>query len=242
MNFPIINVFDEPYEVREMRELSNDEFFEKALRTGKISFTQRQHIIETINNHYEAAHYMLRVAQDNSLESHIDRALENSFSKIMNHMQKTLPNSISTYQSSYPDYDIAAVSNDIKRFGGLLHQGQVLFHGGYCRHEVGETLSIDRPLSTSFCPQIALRNAEWREKAYDADEVNIFVLTVSSTTVKAYVLPLTGKFGHEKEVLISPGITLTVKKKTLVRNDYAVRKSNYPEKSVSAYIIEIDLE
>lgn len=247
MNFPLVNVFESPYEAWDNRQLSPEEVSTRYRETGVLEFCANTNLIARVSNHGEAAHYMLRRAVDNGLEGHIDQHLRNSsdFEEMLNLMPSVVPESIAAYKNTYPAYDLQTVSSDIERFGGRLREGQTFFHGGFCSYEPGETFTIDRPLSTSFCPQVALRNAEWRGKAYEIGEVHLFVLKVASPSVKAFVFPREGDLGNEKEALINPGVRLTVVRKSLVRNDYGVckvdRHLNTIEKQVPAYVIEIDV-
>jgi hypothetical protein len=247
MNLPFINVFEEPYEAWESRQLGHDEILNNLQATGKLELSGKSKLIARITNHRDAAIYMLQHGADNGLEFHINQHLRNSpsFREMLSRMPSNVPASIEEYKNSYPAYNIQRVSNDIENFGQKLHEGQALFHGGFCPNESGEIMIIDRPFSTSFCPQVALRNAEWRGKAYEVGEVHLFVLRVISPTVKAYVFSLEGDLGNEKEILFSSGAKLEVISKTLIRSDYCVCKvddrSNTIKKRVPAYVMEFNI-
>lgn len=247
MNLPLVNVFDDPHEVWESRALSIEEAIVRQKETGVAEFSEKIRLVEKIEDHVGAAHHILRRRADNSLERHVERGLDKTpaFGQMLSMMPPEVPSSIVAYKHSYPSYNLPLVSEDIESFGRCLHEGQILYHGGFCAGELGQTVALDRPLSTSFCPQVALRNAEWRGKAYESGELHLLVLRIMQPSPKAFVFPRDGELGNEKEVLISSSSIMPINKRLPVRNDYKVCKVdidlNHAEKLIPAYVFEVDL-
>jgi hypothetical protein len=121
--------------------------------------------------------------------------------------------------------------------------GQFLFHGGYWAND-SSSFTTPRPFSTSFCPQVALRNAEWKGKAYDAGRVDLMVVRVTQPKTKAYAYSRNGNHGNEKEVVFASGAQLTRVSETWVANipEYKMTSNSRSiEKIVPAYVIEVDI-
>ncbi|MBE3753060.1 hypothetical protein HJ186_23475 [Vibrio parahaemolyticus] len=197
----------------------------------------------SISSHYQAAEHMANKLCDNRLEDHIDTYLSESpvFKEWRDAMPSKTPACLSDFQNKYPNYDQISVDAEINVIGCKLSTGQHLFHGGFwCSSNTSRVLT--EPFSTSFCPQIALRNAEFNGKAYDAGEINLFVLKVVEPTTNVFIFRQknTSK-GHEKEVLFSSGATLTLHKKTLIHSNYPVGKWNFPAKKIPVHVIEVDI-
>ena len=246
MTLQLIDVFETPYQVREYRELTWEERFYQMQHSGMAMYPCESKVIASITNHMDAAIHMLNYKSDNALDSHINYALSssNAFQEIVS-MLNQLPDAIETYKREYELANLDQVSTEVLAFGHNLHDGQILFHGGYFPYEVGDVLITDRPLSTSFCPQIALRNAEWRGKAFDQGEIHLLVLRVMQPSPKAFIFPLDDELGIEKEVLISAHVQLQFISKKLIRNDYRLFKVdsqlNEFRKDGCAYVIEVSV-
>lgn len=244
---PLINVFSNPYESWGTKSVTQEEMKEHYLHTGKLLNFIKTELKAKIENHFHAAVYMLREGVDNGLELHIDSHLDSSpeFQTALNHMPSKCSPSIEAYKQYYPNCDFNSVSTEINTLGVKLHEGQCLFHGGICHEDIGEVTLTKRPLSTSFCPQVALRNAEWMGKAYDEGAVHLFVLEAVKPVTNIYIFPTKGYLSNEKEVLFSSGARLKIKNKRLIRHDYPVCKidSNLNEhrKLVPAYVVEMDI-
>lgn len=246
MNLQLVNVFEEPYEFWETRDLSIDEIMARYKETGVPEFSEKVRLVEKVENHHEAAHYMLRHRVDNALERHVEDGLDGAaFNGMLSMMPSEVPSSIVDYKHNYPNYNLSLISDQIESVGGNLHEGQFLFHGGFCPGDEGQSVALDRPLSSSFCPQVALRNAEWRGKAYESGELHILIIRIVRPSPKAFIFPRGGELGNEKEVLISPRSIMRVMKKIHVTNDYRVCKVdgslNQTEKLVPAYCFEVDV-
>jgi hypothetical protein len=204
VNLPLVDPFIPAYEAWETRPATLEEMSANG-SPGHIKVA----MIARIADAPAAANYMARVAVDNGLSNHIQTALSKNpaYKSWQSAMPTTTPPEISRYQKDYQKSDFPAVSKEINQNGNSLSPGQYLFHGGLWPG--GSSLVTTRPLSTSLCPQVALRNAEHEAKAYDAGRLDLLVLHASNATTKAFVFKRKGtKLGHESEVLLPSGAHL----------------------------------
>ncbi|KLT72981.1 hypothetical protein PL75_05695 [Neisseria arctica] len=237
------------YEVWENRLATHDEIFEhfRLNRNSVLISNIRDQLTEEITSPLEAALYISNKKVDHDLENHIANFLEKSseFKKWQNHMPSRTPKCFTDYQQSYPvsEEQLEEVNACINRINFHLPLGQVLFHGGKWLNQ-NDTMLLEKPLSTTFCPQVALRECTWRGKAYDSGEIGLWVITITSNNIPAFIYRIKGtKMGHEKEVLLPKGITLNIRNK----NDIGIEKARKmidtitpDEKDVPVYVYEID--
>lgn len=204
-----------------------------------------EELIEAINNHSQAASYMLRTKADNGLEFHIDRALAKSadYLHLRQLMPLIVPQSLKDYQCGFTEECITEADKAIKTHGVALAAGQTLFHGGLWK-STGRTLTTSRPFSTSFCPQVAMRNGEWSGKAFNAGRLDLMVVHVARPKTQAYVYSTKGVHGNEKEVVFASGANLTLIDEQHVADITAYKYTDSLEpikKTISAYVLEIEL-
>lgn len=243
---PIVRPFNIPYEAWTTREATIEEMTASA-RAGRLSMTVNDNLVAHVSSEHDAALHMITQCVDNGLEGHIDRALreDSGFRQWLEAMPNVSPFALETYQQAYPPDDFHAVDLAISEHGIALSTGQLLFHGGTIAFPPDGALVTTRPFSTTFCPQVALRSAEWRGKAYEADEVNLYLLRVVSPNTKVFVFDPNGfDKGHEKEVLFASGITLILRSRSTVRDDYEVRRAHgyqMESKIVTAYLCEVEI-
>lgn len=243
---PIVRPFDQPFRKWTQRNATLAEAM-ASLQTGPISLTVNDELIACVTNEYDAAKFIANIGADNALEWHINSALgaDLGFQQLLQNRPAKTPNALNSYQLDYPLKDYGKVDVEIRDFGALLSHGQLLFHGGQLPFPQSNTIVTSRPLSTTFCPQVALREAEYETKAYNAGEVCLYLLSVCSTNTQAFVFnPNSSKKGHEKEVLFASGVTLIQRSKELIRNDYTVRRyigMNELKKQVNFYLCKVDL-
>jgi hypothetical protein len=202
-------------------------------------------LIEVVSTHAEAATRMLRQRADNGLEGHIDRALDASteYRDLRDLMPPNEPEALSSYQGEFSEHTWAMADEAIKAHGVEMAEGQFLFHGG-CWASESTIFTTSRPLSTSFCPQVALRNAEWRGKAYDAGRVDLMVVCVRQPKTKAYAYSREGNHGNEKEVVFASGAQLTRVRETHVADIPVLKVTSgiqMEEKVVPAYLVEVEI-
>lgn len=242
MILPLVDPFSQPYEAWTTRTPSIEEIMEIQKRTGKVSLHVNDQLIARVTTGLEAANHIGRVGMDNGLGNHINDTLDSdsSYPVWRREMPSSTPPGLKNYKSSYPAYDAAQVNSEIDTHGAFLSPGQVLFHAGVWPDR--NLLVTDRPLSTSFCPQVALRNAEHKGKAYDANRIDLIVLRVAASATKAFAYKRKGlRLGHENEVLFAAGASLSLISQTLVRPDHPVGKAHCSEKRVPLYVLEIEL-
>lgn len=205
----IIDVFSQPYEYWLRRDPTREELIAHMKEHGVFTFSVNEKLLRVVDSALMAAEHMAEVSVDNGLEVFIESALENSpaLAELQSKMPPRMLPGLSAYQFHYPTYDSQLVDQEINRFGTVLAEGQFLFHGGHW--PVGqEQFVTDRPLSTTFNPQVALRNAEWEAKAFDAGWLDLIVLRVTAPQSKAYLYPPQGDWKHEKEIVFAKGARL----------------------------------
>ncbi|MDD5036602.1 MAG: hypothetical protein PHE55_17810 [Methylococcaceae bacterium] len=157
-------------------------------------------------------------------------------------MPSKTPGALSKYKKEFPNYNPSEVDPEINNIGESLCEGQILFHGGIWPGNNSNHFKTQLPLSTSFCPQVALRNAEHRGKAYDANRIDLLVLRATSPITNVFSFRRAGtNLGHENEVLFASGASLTLRSRTLVRSDYSAAKYSAPNKEIEIYVLEVDI-
>lgn len=237
MNLPLLNTLIPPYKVWKTRPATLDEMIANG-HPGDI----KEELIKSIADAHAAADYMAELAVDIGLGNFIRDALTKSpvYKQWQQAMPSKTPAAISGYQKTYPLCDFSAVTNEINQYGSPLSPGQCLFHGGLwpgC-----SSLVTTRPLSTSLCPQVALRNAEHKAKAYDAGQLDLWVLRAINPKTKAFAFKLKGtNLGHESEVLLASGAQLTLKGKKLIRANYLAGKYEHPNKEIPIYVLDVEV-
>lgn len=244
----VVNVFAKPYEVWTTRKTSIEEAVELHKNQG-LSMIEalevKDECIEVVSTHTEAAVHMLRERADNGLEFHIDDALDTSaeYRDLRDLMLPDVPEALSSYQGEFSEDGLTLADEAIKAHGVEIAEKQFLFHGGHWTSD-SSTITTSRPFSTSFCPQVALRNAEWGGKAYDADRVDLMVVCVKQPETKAYAFSREGDHGNEKEVVFASGAKLTRVSETYI-TDFPVSKVTsdlqQEHKVVPAYLVEVEI-
>lgn len=243
MILPLINNFVLPYEKWSTRQPTQQESLDCYQKNGHFLPFVNDKLEESVSSPFEAACYMARKGADNALENYIDEQLDNSSEyKIWRQcMPSKTPDAIRRFQQEYPNYDQFEVDYEINKNVNILSDGQFLFHGGSWPSGTAR-VKLNKPFSTSFCPQVALRNAEWRGKAYDAGQIDLFVLRAVRAKTNVFVYRRKGtKMGNEKEVLFSSGAELTLVNKTLIKEDCLATKYQCPDKRIPIYVIEVDI-
>ncbi|GAP25471.1 MULTISPECIES: hypothetical protein [unclassified Gluconobacter] len=244
----VVNVFDKPYEVWSKRDSTMEEALDLFNNKGLSMIEALQvndQLIEVVSTHTEAATRILRQKVDNSLEAHIDRALDASpeYLNLRKLMPQDEPEALSLYQGKFSECEWPMADAAIKTYGVEIAEGQCLFHGGHWTNG-SSPINTSRPFSTSFCPQVALRNAEWNGKAYDAGRVDLMVVRVRGGKNKAYAYSREGNHGNEKEVVFASGAQLTPINETFIDNilvSKVLPNSSLIEKLVPAYVVLVEL-
>ncbi|MFT8930769.1 MAG: hypothetical protein ABF976_06300 [Acetobacter syzygii] len=244
----VVDVFSTPYEVWSKRDTTIEEALDLVNNKGLSVIEALQvndKLIEVVSTHAEAATRILCQRSDNGLEGHIDRALDASaeYLTLRKLMPQDEPEVLSAYQGKFSECDWPTADAAIKTYGVAIAEGQCLFHGGHWASD-NSSITTSRPFSTSFCPQVALRNAEWNGKAYDAGRVDLMVVCVKGTTNKAYAYSREGNHGNEKEVVFASGTQLTRVNETFIADipvSKALPNSSLVEKCVPAYVVEVEL-
>ena len=157
-------------------------------------------------------------------------------------MPSKTPQALSRYQKSFPNYDPNCVDFEINQIGHCLSEGQTLFHGGIWPGGASTHYKTTLPFSTSFCPQVALRNAEHRGKAYDSSRIDLLVLRATSPKTNVFCFKRSGtNLGHENEVLFASGACLILRNTHLIQGEYPVYNMRMAAKKIEIYVMEVDV-
>lgn len=92
---------------------------------------------------------------------------------------------------------------------------------------------------------MALRNAEWLGKAYDAGRLDLIVICVRRCKTKAYAFSREGTHGNEKEVVFASGAQLTRVRETHITDISVSRVTSsmqQEKKDVPAYMVEVEIQ
>lgn len=238
MILPLVDTFILPYKKWEMR----DQTFEEMQASGNFHRRIPVRLKATVANAHDAAVYMGCVGADKGLGDFIDDALDSSaaYKGWRQAMPPKTPEPLSRYQKSYPHCDFTKVSAEIKAIGQVLSEGQCLFHAGLWPG--GDKLTTERPLSTSFCPQVALRNADHLGKGYEAGRIDLFVLTATNSKTAVFAYKRKGtNLGHENEVVFATGADLALVSTVVVNTDYLAGKWKFPDKRISVRVLAVDI-
>lgn len=178
----------------------------------------------TIHNMTEAVFYIGKTHVDNGIEHHIKEQLcrDLNFREWRNTVPSRTPSKLSKYKNGY--FTIYDSQQEILNHGIELPIGQQLVHGGlwWTRENI---CILDRPLSSTFNPQIALAEAGRHPICFDNGRIDLFLMTIISHGIKAFPYSITrGKLAYEYEVLIQAGAKLILKKEYCVSENYALGK------------------
>lgn len=206
--------------------------------------------LAVIVNEEDAAISLFKLADDcpeigNKINGHVRSHISNSkeFNSWRNYMPSSTPKPLLDYKHEYPLDDYTLVSQCLEEKGIAIPKGQKLFHCGEWPSCTSH-LTLSRPFSTTFCPNVALLNCRHNGKAYRAGRVDLFVLTVESCKAKAFVYDvMQGDLAHELEVLFTSGLTLTHNHCQKVENSFEVATvdddHNTLRKNVPVYVRDI---
>ena len=241
MLLPVVNVFDDHYEVTSDKKINPFRDNQIPLNIEEEKKKQGKLIIDS---HLDAAKHIVNKVIDNKLEAHIDRFLGNSeaYSKWLESMPKIFPLVLKNYQSSFPRYNKEELELEMEKLNTTLSDGQYLFHGGQWPNSKENEIILENSFSTSFCPQVALRNAEHRGKGYTQNHIDLFVLRTVQSDTKVFAYDQNkSDFGHEKEILFAKGAKLKLIKRENITKNYTACNANNDKKNISVDVIAVDI-
>ncbi len=192
---PFFNLYQKPYEAENVR----------------------------ISNYKEAIYHMANTVADNALENFTDEQMEKSES--VNEWHKKMPNKtpecIIKYQNENDKTVANSVTAEINKINCHLTNGQRILHGGKLPDGVVTTTA---PLSTTLDAQVAFREAEFNEKAFNNNEINIYELIVKDPKTNVFISDDKGEHSNEKEIIFASGATINPSSKEIVTKKYPVMK------------------
>lgn len=226
MQLPLINIFDTPYEVWEESEPTLAEKIAYLRENGNLHMPKHKvRLIKEIKTAYDAAVHIAEVGNDPVLRRFIEEQLSinKTFKGWRSNMPSKTPHALTTYQQRMSQSSVQDITNTLNEIGVKLSNEQYLFHGGHwC---FGKEFVTTRPLSTTLCPEVAYIETFHGGKAYDAGQIDLWVLKVINPSTNIFVYKHNGtSMGHEKEILLNAGAKITLKSKTRVRDNVKVTK------------------
>ncbi|MDV8155631.1 hypothetical protein [Acinetobacter bereziniae] len=249
MSLPLIHLFtfSNPYKIYKFERLRIDEILNGNFSEEEKIFGKKQ-LEKTIFTPVDAAMHILDVGADNTIDHYIEKNVSETkeFRHWRNTMPSKIPAHIQRYQNIYSSVDLNQVTKEIDQIGCIPPENQVLFHGGNILNVTNlyKSTKLSRPLSTTFCPQVALRDAEHLGKIYDSGVVYLYVLTVikPKTNIYVYRHKSRNNLSKEKEVLFSAGASICITRIRKMSSNYECSKyDNYGRrlsKLVPAYVVE----
>lgn len=119
-------------------------------------------------------------------------------------MPAVMPSALWKQQNRH--VDAWQVDAEINSIGVFLSPGQVLYHGGCLPNG-----SLNRPLSTTLDPSVAIAEALHKGKADACGSVNVYILRVAMPKTCVYVYNQSrGNLAHEREVLFASGARIDI--------------------------------
>ncbi|EIP0122539.1 DUF4885 domain-containing protein [Vibrio sp. B513a] len=210
--FPIINLFplhDGPSE-------EDIKMFNFAKAKGFPVRPLRENV--TISNHKD---FLLHTIKNYSRSGIVFRFREalpksSSFQKIkqLTPKLKDVPE-VNKYRNTPENASLSDVDSEVFEYGFPVESGQVLYHGG--SQEISSKLITTRPLSTTYCPEVALWHADndYRSKGKDNPKPVVWILEIAPCCNKKAVVFRKGgsNMENEYEVLFGSGLEIISKKK-----------------------------
>jgi hypothetical protein len=174
---PLVNIFSESLEIWSHRNATQDEMMEFYKKDGIFKHFVNDKLISKIESYLDAAKYVAEYVGDNTIESFINKQLDNdkNYYAWKKAMPSRTPTVLSDYQQKYPNYDRDSLNNAINELNCVLSVGQFLFHGGLWNSSNLEMTAVS-PLSTSFDPRLAYMETIHNGKAYDREQIDLFVI------------------------------------------------------------------
>lgn len=191
----------------------------------------------------DAAHVLAFSGANSDIAWHIENELENGgeYANWRQKMPPITPQVLLDYQQLYPisPAQMTLANNEVINHGIMIPNGQILFHGGQWKG-MNAVTQLSVPFATTFCPQVAMREAEHSGKAYNAGYIDLMVITVVDPLVKAFVFDMDEpEKGNELEVLFEAGATIKVTSRTIMGHNYPVYGN--PQKEITTYLVEATL-
>ena len=217
---------------------------EEMMETNKKSSNKKTaidikgDIIDQISNNVEL---VTKVLKDGlKVNAEIENVLKNNSEYKKAKSSKT-PKSLLHYQKTNDKKNMDKINEDIIESGVILSIGQEVLHGGLPNTKVGEVIPTTQTLSTTLAPNMAEDNANYLDKAKDAEELNINILTIKSNNIHAFVYNNKTQKAHEKEIILEKGLELVIEERTKVSETKRVNEDG-SEKIISKYLTKISVK
>ncbi|WP_185423412.1 hypothetical protein, partial [Aeromonas hydrophila] len=228
MKPPLIDLFNDPYNIFSYRNMTQEEIEEHKLKNNGHCFPKIKDKFLDIHSAYEAAKIAINpedfdasIALSDKLFERIHKSQE--FKALRKMMPSVIPRKLSEYQYKFSQkVAFDKIDAEINECGIFLSEEQVLFHGGSILNgtEIGDSIVIKRPLSASFCPTKATLISDRNNMIYNENALTLLHITVVNPKTKSFVFPHTRTTkARELEVLFASGATLTLRKRELISSN-----------------------
>lgn len=239
-NLPLIDIFKDNPIIIKSGIATPEDFSQSGERFVPVETFELQ-------NYHQAILCAFKTQSTNQIETLVENILKENkeFKQWRSCMPSRIPDALSKYQKSYGKCNFKTVDEEINNIGYKLSEGQQLIHGGLWRDLSAKT-PTDRPLSTTFCPKVAIAETLHCGKAYDNGRIDIIILTVVNPNTNVYVFNQgRSSLGHEREVLFASGAKLTKVKEHFIRQTSAYKWNDQSmdtiKKEVPIYVLEVDI-
>lgn len=202
----LVDLFQLPFQPTKLRAATHEECTTQLAAGKHISNATSVEIPhgQEIRNSEDAVMWAAAHHSSNALCDHLSamRATNPGYKLLRSFMPTRTPTPIRRYQQEGAPRRTTGFYDAVANFATPLAPGQVLFHGGAWMPNAART-QLQFPLSTSFCPAMALRNAAWNGKAWHSGYVNLLHIRVSSTNVRGFVCGPRSEKAYELEVILA---------------------------------------
>jgi len=202
----LVDLFERPFQQTKLRDATYGERAANLAAGQHISIALSMEVPygQEIRNSVDAAMWAATHHGSDALCNRLADRLSTSlgYKRLRSSMPKTTPAPIRDYRHRGASSRTAGFLDAVEKNASPLAPGQVLFHGG-AWEPLATPTQLQFPLSTSFCPEMALRNAAWAGKAWASGYVNLLHIRVTSHNVRGFVCSLRSTKGHENEVILA---------------------------------------
>lgn len=188
-------LFDSPYQENEIYIANYEDLIKELVKINGVNI--------------ELSNYFNKAQDKNT-----------NFKELLLKMPKNIPEIFVSFQSNPKSVDSSQLNNEIKKNGIEIPLEQEILHGGFL---FPENFITQRPLSTTIDAQVAFREAEHTEVSLRKNRIDINLLTVKQTGIKAVVFETeNGDFSHEREILFESNLYLRKNSEEEISNNYSM--------------------
>lgn len=208
------NLFESPYKKNEVYIANYEDWIKELVKENGF------------NNAY--SNYFNEI-QDKNL----------NFKDLISKMPKKVPKIFDLYQKNTDCIDNSQLNEEIKNTEIEIPVGQEILHGGFLS---SESFVTQRPLATTTDAQVAFREAEHTELKLNKNRIDINILTVKQSGIKAVVFETeNGDFSHEREILFESNLYLRKNSEEEISNNYSMYDSFENKWKTKVYLSKFEI-